>query len=201
MSPFDRLLDLVGASPWTYPLVFGLVLLDADVPVLPGETVLLTAAIAAADGELLLWLAALVGIAGALIGDHVSCWIGRRFGRDVYFHFFRSESSRRRFEWTRDMLERHSAWIIPAIRFVPGGRTAVTLASGAVELRWRDFFLADAAGVLLWAALYSALGYFWGHVFEGRSWAAFLVSFGMAGLVMLGGWVWQVRRQRADDVR
>ena len=190
MSPFDWIVDLVSDSPWTYAIVFGLVLLDADVPVLPGETVIITAAIAAAEGDISVWLVLLAGGLGGLAGDNISYLIGRRWGGPAYRRLFRSEKARERYAWTREMLERHCLWAIPAVRFVPMGRTAVTLASGAVHMRWRAFFVADLIGVVVWAALQTAIGTFGGETFERNTWAGFAIAFGMAGLIAGIGWLY-----------
>lgn len=196
LAPFDWLLDLISESPWTYAILAGVVFLDADLPVLPGETAIITGAIAASEGGLVVWLVALAGFAGGVGGDSLSCWIGRRFGERVYSHFFSSERDRERFEWARETLEQHGSWIIPAVRFVPGGRTAVTLAAGTVEVSWRTFLLADAGGVFLWAALYTALGYFGGQAFRDNTWASFAVAFGAAIVISAVGWGWYRLRAR-----
>lgn len=190
IAPFDWLLDLISDSPWTYPLLAGLVLLDADIPILPGETSIITAAIAASDGSLSIWLVALAALVGGLAGDNISYWIGSTVGERVYFHFFGGEKDRARYDWARERLEEHGSWVIPAVRFVPGGRTAVTLAAGAVDLSWRRFFLADFAGVTLWVTIYTALGHFGGETFREQSWAAFAVSLGVFTVISLIGWGW-----------
>lgn len=198
LSIFDRALDLIAESDWSYAILAGLVLLDADLPILPGETAIVTAAVAASQGDLMVWLVALAGIVGGMAGDNLSYWIGRRFARRVYFHLFTSESDRERFEWAEDVLRRHGSWMVAGVRFVPGGRTAITLAAGAAEMRWRTFLAADAAGVAIWAILYTALGYSGGEVFREQAWASLLVSLGVAGLIMGGGWAW-FRFRREDD--
>lgn len=190
MAPFDWILERISDSPWTYPLVAGTVLLDADLPVLPGETAIITAAIAAAEGGLVVWLVALAGFVGGVAGDSVSYWIGRRFGARLYFRVFGSERDRERYGWAEEKLGEHGSWVIPAARFVPGGRTAITLASGAVHVPWRSFLAADAAGVAIWAALYTALGYVGGETFEEKTWAAFAISLAAGALVALVGWGW-----------
>lgn len=187
---YDSLVAFVADSDWTYLLVAGFVLLDADVPLLPGETIILTTAIAASEGELVVWLVMLAATVGGVLGDNVSYWIGRRFGRDVYFRFFGGERERKRYDWAQRVLREHGAWIIPAVRFVPFGRTAITLASGGLHMAWRDFLAADVAGVIVWAALYTALGYFGGETFSEENWAAFAVSLAVAGVIMGVGYGW-----------
>lgn len=49
---FDFLTDLVGASSWTYLLVFGVAALDAVLPFVPSETIVIAAGVLAASHDL-----------------------------------------------------------------------------------------------------------------------------------------------------
>lgn len=197
----EGLLDLVSDSPWTYPALVGLVTFDAVLPILPGESSAVTAAVIASRGELVIWLVLGSVVLGGMAGDNLSYAIGRRFGRKAYFRLFRGEKHERRFDWVRGILETHTVWVIPALKFIPGGRTAVTMSCGAVEVRWKRFFLADMVAVTVWASVYTALGYFGGQLFRDSLWAALLVSLGFAALIWTVGYVWYRLRERRDRAR
>ncbi len=76
--------------------------------------------------------------------------------------------------------------LIAVARFIPGGRTAVTLSAGASLFPWRRFALFDGAAALLWALYASLLGYFGGKAFEGAAWKGLLLALGIAFAVAAG---------------
>lgn len=195
--PFEWIIDLVSGQPWTYALVTGIALVEAVVPMIPAETVLLTAAIFATEGELSIFLVGVAGLVGSVAGDNLSYAIGRCFGRTAYFAVTGGEAARRRYEWAADVLCRHGGWILPAARFVPAGRTAITLAAGTVRVEWRDFFVWDLLAGAIWAAVYTALGYLGGATFTEKKWAGFALAFGIAMLIALIGFTYY-RIQRDD---
>ena len=79
LSPFEGRPALEEAdTPWPYVAVFGLVLGDAVIPILPGETTLNTASTLAAQGFLELGWVMDAGAAGAVLGDSSLYWIARR---------------------------------------------------------------------------------------------------------------------------
>jgi membrane protein DedA with SNARE-associated domain len=87
-------------------------------------------------------------------------------------------------------------------RFIPGGRTAVTLSAGTLRYPWRRFVVFDAIAAVGWAAYASLLGYFGGSAFEDAPWKGLLLALGIAFTVTagveLGRW-WLKRRRSADD--
>ena len=65
-------------------------------------------------------------------------------------------------------------------RFIPGGRTAVTLSAGTLEYPWRKFILFDSIAGLIWGVYAAALGYFGGKAFENAPWKGLLLAFAIA---------------------
>jgi hypothetical protein len=70
----------VQASPLTYLAVLGACALDAVLPIVPSEAVVIAASILAARGELSIWLIALAAAAGGFLGDTGSYVLGRTAG-------------------------------------------------------------------------------------------------------------------------
>jgi membrane-associated protein len=89
-------------------------------------------------------------------------------------------------------------------RFIPGGRTAVTLSAGTLEYPWRKFIVFDAIAGLVWGAYAAALGYFGGHAFEQQPWKGLLLALGIAfavtGSIELVRWYLK-RRQSSATTR
>jgi membrane protein DedA with SNARE-associated domain len=84
-------------------------------------------------------------------------------------------------------------------RFIPGGRTAVTIASGVTRQRRRRFIAFDAVAATIWATYASLLGYIGGRTFENNHTLAFGVAFGLAvSITMLIELVRWLRGRRVD---
>jgi membrane-associated protein len=198
---FNHFTDLVSnASGWAYGIVFLLAFLDAVFPVVPSETAVITAGVVAASGDLSLPPIIACGAAGAFLGDNTAYWIGRKFGSRVVDRFFSGEKARRRVEWSQRQLEERGGQLIVVGRFIPGGRTAVTLSAGLLRFSWRRFLILDAVAALIWATYAALLGYFGGHAFEDSAWKGLLLALGLAfavtGLIEVARWA--VKRRRAS---
>jgi membrane-associated protein len=181
---FDWLTQM-QASPLTYLAVLGACALDAVLPIVPSEAVVIAASVLAAKGELSIWLIVLAAAAGGFLGDTGSYLLGRTAGASAARRLFRSSKAEGRLSWAGKALERHGATIIVVARFVPGGRTATTFTAGTVGLPWPRFAAADAVGATLWATYAAGLGYLGGETFERRPVYAFLFGLGVALLVAL----------------
>jgi membrane protein DedA with SNARE-associated domain len=198
---FDQFTQLVSdSSEWAYLIIFLFAYFDAVVPIVPSETVVITAGVVAADGDLNLAVIIPAAAAGAFLGDNTAYLLGRRFGARATKRFFPGERARRRIEWADEQLHERGAELIAVGRFIPGGRTAITLTAGTLRYPWRRFLLYDAIAALGWA-LYSALiGYYGGKTFEGP-WGlvlALLTAFSVAGAIELTRWLMR-RRRRAKS--
>jgi membrane-associated protein len=86
-------------------------------------------------------------------------------------------------------------------RFIPGGRTAVTLACGFLKLRWLRFIAFDVAAGLLWASYAGLLGYFGGKAFEEQPWKGFIVAFVVALAITGAVEVYRWFRRRGELAR
>ena len=124
---------LAVGSVLSYAVAVLVPALDALIPLLPSETVVIALGVATA-GSADPRIGVLVALAafGAFLGDNVAYLIGRRFGPAVERRLLIGERGQRRRAWAQRSLDRFGARIIVACRFVPGGRTAVTLTCGLV---------------------------------------------------------------------
>ena len=196
---FQQFTDLVAnASGWAYAILFALALLDALVPIVPSETSVITAGVVASSGDLNIMLVILFAATGAFAGDNISYAIGRRFGPRIEKRFFGGEKGRERVAWAHRQIEERGGELIVIARFIPAGRTVVTLSSGTLGYPWRRFVLFDAIAATSWALYASLLGYVGGHTFEAQPWKglllAFAIAFAVTGGVELVRW-WRRRRK------
>lgn len=189
---FESLTEHVSGSPWTYAFLFGIAALDVIFPLVPSETSVILGGVLAATGDLLLGGVIACAAAGAIVGDNTAYGIGRTAGHRIVGRFFTGER-RRRIDWAERQVEERGGYLIVVGRFIPGGRTAVTLACGLLELRWRRFITFDAAAGLVWATYAALLGYAGGRTFERNPLYGFLIAFAVAlaitGVVELYRWL------------
>jgi membrane protein DedA with SNARE-associated domain len=197
---FDQFTQLVAdASGWAYAIVFVLALLDALVPVVPSETSVITAGVVAASGDLSLPLVIAGAAGGAFAGDNTAYLVGRRYGARAEARFFRGEKARKRIGWAGRQLQERGGELIVVARFIPGGRTAVTLSAGLLRFPWRRFALFDAAAGIIWACYAALLGYLGGRTFEHAAWKGLLLALAIAFAVAGGVEVvrWYLKRRAA----
>ena len=154
--------------------------LDAIFPVLPSETIVITLGVATAGStDPRIALLVLCAAFGAFVGDNLCYLIGRRFGPWAQRRFFKGEKGQERLAWAERSLERFGMPLIVVCRFVPGGRTAVTLVCGIVRYNHRRFIVATAIAGVLWACYAFFLGRIGGKAFEDKPWVGLLVAFGV----------------------
>jgi membrane protein DedA with SNARE-associated domain len=193
---FHSLVTAVSGAWWSYPLVFGVAMLDAFFPLVPSETVAITAGVLAGAGDLSLPLCILCAATGAFVGDNVSYGIGSWLGEHTVKRLFRGERSRRGFEWAERMLAERGMYLVIVARFIPGGRTATTFSAGYVHsFTWRRFVVADAIAGLVWGTYTVLLGYLGGKAFEDAPWKGLLIAFALA--LSIAGTVELVRHRRS----
>ncbi|RKN28574.1 DedA family protein [Micromonospora musae] len=196
----DGVLDLLRetiTSPWVYLILVGVTALDAFFPAVPSEAAVITAAVVSAGGGRPNIIAVVAAAAiGALIGDHISYAIGRGGGARRLARL--PERSRRRAgsEWARRAVDRRGGVILTTARYIPGGRTAVTLTMGAVRYPRRSFLLFDAIAASTWAVYCGLLGYFGGLAFERDPIKGVIAGVGLAVAITLGIEAIRVLRHR-----
>jgi len=174
--------------------------LDAIFPVLPSETVIIALGVAtagSADPRIALLVAC--AAAGAFLGDNLCYLLGRRFGPRVERRFFGGEKGAQRRAWAEHALQRYGMPLIVVCRFVPGGRTAVTLYCGIIGYQRRRFVIATAAAGLIWAAYAFFIGRLGGRAFEDKPWAGLLLAFGAT--IAVSGLIEAIRRIRSSRAR
>lgn len=180
--------NLQAGSPLSYLIAIVVPALDAIFPVLPSETAVIALGVATA-GSTDPRVALLVACAavGAFAGDNLSYFIGHRFGPWAERRFFASGKGARQRAWAERSLARFGMQVIIVCRFIPGGRTAVTLTCGLIGYPRRRFVPAVAVAAVIWALYAFFAGRLGGRAFEDRPWAGLLAAF--CGTVVLSALV------------
>ncbi|SDK23159.1 DedA family protein [Streptomyces indicus] len=190
VQTLQQLLD----SPWLWLALFLTAALDALLPFMPSETTVVTAAVLIGPDPGRLTLLTLLAAAGAFAGDLGGHALGRRAGPRLLARFLRGERGRRRYAWAAAALARHGPLLIVAGRYVPGGRVAVGLTTGALRYPLRRFARYDAVGSALWAVFAVCVGALGGAAFADRPLYGLVLSFGLVTVVSVA--VECVRRRR-----
>jgi membrane protein DedA with SNARE-associated domain len=163
--PFSHLGLLI--STHGYVVVAIVVGLESMGLPLPGETTLVTAAIYAGTTHgLNIWGVIAAASLGAIIGDTLGFWIGWRFGRDLlarYGRYVRIDASRMRVG--QYLFARYGGRVVFFGRFVALLRTVAALLAGTNRMPWRRFLLFNAAGGIVWAAVFGLAAYVAGEGF------------------------------------
>ena len=185
--------SLQVGSLLSYLIAFALPCLDAVLPILPSETVIIAFGVATAgSSDPRIFLIMLCATAGAFAGDNLSYLIGWRFGPWATRRFFGGEKGRARRDWAERSLRRFGMGLIIVCRFIPGGRTAVTLSCGLLRYSWRRFAVATAVAAVIWAWYAFLAGRLGGKAFEDKPLVGFAVAFG--GVLAVSGLAEAVRR-------
>jgi membrane-associated protein len=155
---FDWLKEF-SSDPTFYLIIFSIALLDAVLPVVPSETMVIIGGVAAGaggaeDGKLFLPLVIAAGACGAFSGDNIAY-----------------------LQWAHNQIEQRGGLLLITGRFIPGGRTILTISCGTTEQEHRWFARWIGVASVIWASYAATLGYFGGKAFEDNHTLAFIVAF------------------------
>jgi undecaprenyl-diphosphatase len=197
---FTELLTWIEHNPgYAGGVVFAIALAEslAIVGVLvPGVIILFGAGTLIGAGVLDFWSLCAWAVAGAVIGDGLSFWLGHHF-----------EYLTQRWRWFRlhpDHLNRGIAFFekygdlsIALGRFFGPIRAIVPLVAGLMRMPPRRFYIANVLSALVWAPAYLMPGMLVGKMGESTDWHQLLFP---AGAVLLIVIVWLIlHRRNAGD--
>lgn len=178
-SIFDGLRDL-SDSPTFFAIIFVIAVLDSVIPIVPSETMVIIGGVAAGLGDLNILVVIVCGALGAFIGDNMSYLIGKKASTRIDNRYRRTAKGAKRLDWAHEQIEERGGLLLITARFVPGGRTVLTLTCGITHQHHRWFVKWTVAAAIIWASYASLLGYFGGKTFEDNHTLAFIVAFTMA---------------------
>jgi len=163
MSLENQIVQLVSTyGIWLVAVVIGLE--SMGIP-LPGETTLVAAALyAGATGRVNIFLVVIAAAAGAIAGDNIGYWIGRRFGYPwILDHQSRLHLTPRRLKLGQYLFLRHGGKVVFFGRFVAVLRALAALLAGINRMDWKRFLVFNATGGILWASVYGFGAFLFGR--------------------------------------
>jgi membrane protein DedA with SNARE-associated domain len=157
--------ELAHLSPLlSYGLLFAIVALESSGLPVPGETSIAAASLLAARGNLSLPIVIVVASTGAIVGDNVGYFVGRRFGRRAVLAGNIFHDRRERLLDEADAVFRaHGGKMVFFARWLPVLRFFGGPLAGISHMPWRRFFVANAAGGILWSTSVSLIVYYTGR--------------------------------------
>lgn len=210
-----ELLTMMATPVWAYLALFGFLTVDAMIPVVPIQAIMITSGALTVYGNLDLALVILFGGLGMLTGDTIAFVLGRTAGhvgrgwlgelRNRYAprpdeEPARNKSRTRRaaVRFTRG-LRRPGPLVLLLCRFVPGGRMAAGFHAGRTGYPLKLFLLYDGAAALGWASYGGLVGHVGGTAVTQSAWRLFAIAAGAAVVFGTAGWVLALFGGKADD--
>lgn len=148
--------------------VFLLMVLENVVPPVPSEVIMGLGGIAIAQGRMHVVPLMIAGTLGSVIGNAFWYEIGHRLGHERFRPLIDRWGRWLTIEW-RDVeslqrfFARHGQWVVFVFRFMPVGRTVISIPAGLSRMpRWR-FLLWTIAGTTVWNAVLVGAGYWLGE--------------------------------------
>jgi membrane-associated protein len=129
--------------------------------VLPGETAVLVAGVVASQDHVNVGVVAVLVVTAATAGECVGYWIGHHYGERL----MKLRVLRRRrpaLERALEGLRRRGPIYVFVGRFTAFLRAVIPALAGMSRMNYRRFFIANAAGAILWGIAFTLLGYFAG---------------------------------------
>lgn len=163
-----HLAELVSVyGVWIYAILFLIIFCETGLvvtPFLPGDSLLFVAgALAALPGNPMnVHLIVLSLIIAAIIGDASNYLIGRFFGEKLFSNPKSRIFKQSYLEKTHHFYEKHGGKTIIIARFVPIVRTFAPFVAGMGHMSYRHFAAFNVVGGILWVALFSYAGFFFG---------------------------------------
>jgi membrane-associated protein len=191
-------LNDIGGEWWFLLVILAIAFFDSVIPVVPSETAVIIGGVAAGQGDQVLLLVILCGATGAFLGDNFAYTIGRRFSPAINRRAEARPKTAKRLDWASNQIRTRGGPLLITARFIPGGRTALTLTCGLTRQNHAWFARWIAIAAVIWATYAAGLGYVFGNRFKDNHTAAFLLAFGAAlSITLIIELVRHVRKGRA----
>jgi membrane protein DedA with SNARE-associated domain len=175
-----------------YPAVFLFVTGECMGIPMPGETGLLIASAAAGTGKMFnIYYVIAVAAAGAIIGDTLGYWIGRKGGRKVILRLMgKFHIKPEHLEKAEQFFARHGGKAVFIGRSVSYLRVLTALLAGVSHMHYPRFLFFNALGGITWAVVFGMLGYHFGrnlHFFQS---IIHEIAWGLLLLVIIGAGIY-----------
>lgn len=165
----DILNTILNLNPtMVYVVVFALVFAEAAIFVgfvFPGETAVILGGVVASSGGINVVLLASLVVIGAILGDTVGYFVGKKYGKNV-LSLKILQHHRGAIDAALELLRTRGAAAVFIGRFTAFLRAMMPGLAGLSRMHYRRFLLANASGAIVWGISYTILGYLLGHAYH-----------------------------------
>ena len=193
-----ELLTVLATPAWAYLALFGFLAVDALVPVVPIQAIMITSGALTVYGGLDLAAVLAVGATGMFSGDAIAFVLGRSTGARLSALRERfaprnedadpSRTRRAAERFTRG-LRRPGPLVMLLCRFVPGGRMASGYHAGRSGYPVKWFAVYDGLASLSWACYGGLVGHLGGTAITQSAWRLFAIAATAAVVFGTAGWI------------
>ncbi|MEV4636239.1 DedA family protein [Actinoplanes sp. NPDC049548] len=211
------LLTVMATPAWAYLALYGFLAVDAMVPVVPTQAIMITSGALTVYGNLNLALVIAVGALGMFTGDSIAFTLGRTAGHAggnwlsgrlaaLRSRFApRAENGDKGGSRTKRAAERFTRGlrkpgplVLLLCRFVPGGRMAAGYHAGRAGYPIKLFILYDGGAALAWATYGGLVGHVGGTAVTQSAWRLFAIAATAAVIFGTAGWILALFGGRKD---
>jgi membrane-associated protein len=169
-----------SANWWFLLIIFGVAFFDSVIPIVPSESMVIIGGVAAGQGDQRLVLVIAAGGIGAFLGDNLAYVLGDKMSGWFQRRADRKPKTQARLIWAAEQIRLRGGVLLITARFIPGGRTALTLSCGITRQPRGWFMKWIAIATVIWATYAALLGYVGGKTFQDNHTLAFFVAFALA---------------------
>jgi len=173
-------LDRISSHWWFLLIILTIAFFDSVIPIVPSETCVIIGGVAASQGNQSLLIVIATGALGAFLGDNTAFHLGFRASDRLARRAERRPRFASKMAWAHQQIHSRGGLLLITARFVPGGRTALTLSCGATRQRRAWFIRWVVIATVIWATYAALLGRIGGEAFKDDHNKAFLFAFGLA---------------------
>jgi membrane protein DedA with SNARE-associated domain len=117
---------------------------------------------------------------GAFLGDNTAFLLGLRASDRFHRRAERRPRFAAKLSWAHQQITARGGLLLITARFIPGGRTALTLSCGITRQRRAWFIRWVVVATVIWASYAALLGRIGGEAFKEDHAKAFMLAFGLA---------------------
>lgn len=190
---------------WGYFGIFLLMVLENVIPPVPSELIMSLGGIAAGQGRMDFLLLVIVGTLGCAVGNLFWWEVGRRYGYERLRPLVQRWGRWLTIDWEdveklRSFFDRWGGITVFFFRFMPIGRTVISIPAGLLHMPFWRFLIYTTLGSAVWNTILVGIGYWLGTNFDTLDhWIAPVVTGSIVLLVVLYVWrvlTWKPRARR-----